>query len=145
VMATWTLWIAAAETGLLSLIFSRPPITSLHPSTVLAVLWLGVVGSALGYVLYFFIIQSWGASRATLVTFVLPVVGLSLGAIFLGETLDWRILVGSALVVLGVVLASLLKSPARRNHPAVQDRQESLLSPASPGSVQPPVSPHRER
>src|SRR5205823_1129101 len=72
VLATWTLWIAAAETGLLSLVFSRPPIMSLHPSTLLAVLWLGVVGSALGYVLYFFIIQSWGASRATLVTFVLP-------------------------------------------------------------------------
>jgi drug/metabolite transporter (DMT)-like permease len=34
-------------------------------------------------------------------------VGLTLGVIFLGETLDWRILAGSVLVVTGIVLASI--------------------------------------
>jgi drug/metabolite transporter (DMT)-like permease len=110
-VATYTVWIGAAETALLSLIFSPPPTASLHPKTVLAVVWLGLLGSALAYLLNFFIISRWGASRATLVTYVIPIVGLTLGAIFLGETLDWRILAGSALVIVGIALASLIKRP----------------------------------
>jgi drug/metabolite transporter (DMT)-like permease len=109
-IATYALGITAVETGLISLIFSRPPLTSLHSSSLGAVIWLGLVGSALGYILYYVIIENWGASRGTLVTYMLPPVGLALGVIFLGEALTWRILAGSALVILGVVLAGLVRS-----------------------------------
>jgi drug/metabolite transporter (DMT)-like permease len=113
VVGFYTLAGASLETDILSLIFSRPPLTSLHPLTLFSVVWLGLLGSALGYILYFFIIESWGASRATLVTYMMPIVGLTLGAVVLSEVIDWRILVGSMLVVGGVVLASLIRRPAR--------------------------------
>jgi drug/metabolite transporter (DMT)-like permease len=106
-IATWAIWISALETGLLCLIFSRPALMSLNGETVLSILWLGVLGSALAYSLAFFILESWGAARYTLVAYTLPAVGLTLGAVFLGETLDWRILAGSALVVVGIVLAGI--------------------------------------
>lgn len=107
-IATFILAIAGAETVLLSLIFSPPPLAELHPKTLLAVVWLGALGSAVAYILAYFILASWGAARYTLVAYMLPMVGLSLGVVFLHETLDWRMLAGSALVILGVVLASMV-------------------------------------
>jgi len=106
-IATWALWIAAIEVTLLSLAFSPPHLTSQTFDSIFAVLWLGLLGSALAYALAFFILEHWGAARYTFVAFMLPVVGLTLGAIFLGEPVDWRILAGSLLVIAGIVLASL--------------------------------------
>jgi drug/metabolite transporter (DMT)-like permease len=121
-ISTYTLWFAGTEAVILSLIFSPPPLASLHPKTLLAVVWLGVLGSAVAYLLYYFIIMTWGASRATLVTYVVPAIGLVLGAIFLGEVVDWRILGGSVLVILGVGLAGLMGTRPRPS------REEEALS-----------------
>ncbi len=71
-------------------------------SAVGALLWLGVLGSCLAYIFYFFILQRWGATRTTLVTYLLPVVGVSAGALVLGELVDWRLLVGGLLILSGV-------------------------------------------
>ena len=60
------------------------------------------MGSCLAYILYFFVLQSWGATRATLVTYLLPIVGVSAGALVLGEVVDWRLLVGGLLILSGV-------------------------------------------
>ncbi len=73
------------------------------PLTWLAVVWLGLLGSCLAYLLFFYLINAWGPTRASLVTYVFPVIGLILGILFLGEVADWRLLVGSALVVGGVL------------------------------------------
>ncbi|HZS94773.1 MAG TPA: DMT family transporter [Chloroflexota bacterium] len=107
-LTTYTLTAAMIETVVISALFSRPPLPP-DPLSWFSTAWLGLLGSALGYVLYYFIIQSWGAARGTLVTYMLPVVGLALGAGILGESLGWRVLGGSALVILGVVLASLVR------------------------------------
>ena len=50
-----------------------------------AVLALGVLGSGIAYLLYFAIIASAGASRAILVTYLVPAFALVYGAIFLDE------------------------------------------------------------
>ncbi len=108
--ATYTVVIAAVETNVAALVAGFPNVTHLHGIPLLAVLWLGLLGSALAYGLYYFIMGNWGATRTTLVTYMLPAVGLTLGAVFLQEVVDWRILAGSALIVCGVVLASLVRS-----------------------------------
>jgi drug/metabolite transporter (DMT)-like permease len=119
-IATWAIWISALETVALTLIFSRPAILDLNGLTVLSVLWLGVLGSALAYSLAYFVLENWGAGRYTMVAYTLPAVGLTLGAIFLGETLDWRILAGSALVVVGIVLASVRVQSRRSSASSAQ-------------------------
>jgi len=122
-IATYTLCIAAAEVVLLSLVFSPPPVGSLHLKTLFSVVWLGALGSAIAYILAYYILASWGAARYTFVAYMLPMVGLALGAIYLGETLAWRTLAGSALVILGIVLASI---PGRS-----LSRQEEVRQPAT--------------
>ena len=57
-------------------------------SAWLAVAWLGVLGSAVAYLIYFRILNAWGVTRTTAVTYVMPIVGITLGVIILHETID---------------------------------------------------------
>lgn len=112
----YTVLFAALQVTVLSLIFSPPPFTSLRPESFLAVVWLGLLCSALAYVLHYTVIAGWGAARATFITYTTPVVGLLLGVAVLHEVLDWRIAVGSVMVVTGVLLGGVLgaRRAARR-------------------------------
>jgi len=81
--------------------------TSAPPAKVwLAVLALGVLGSGIAYLLYFAIIASAGASRAILVTYLVPAFALAYGAFFLDEAITAVALAGLALVLTGTALAT---------------------------------------
>lgn len=86
------------------------------PITWLALVWLGLLGSCVAYLLYFFLINTWGPTRASLVTYIFPVVGVILGVTFLDEVADWRLIIGTVLVVGGIGLVNL----RARGRPAVQ-------------------------
>ena len=79
-----------------------------------AVVWLGILGSCVAYLLFFYLNNVWGPTRASLVTYVFPVIGLFLGILFLNEVADWRLVVGSLLIVggIGVVNLNLKPKPA---------------------------------
>ncbi len=76
-----------------------------------AVLWLGVLGSCVAYILFFYLNNVWGPTRASLVTYVFPVIGLFLGILFLNEAADWRLAIGSLLVVGGIGVVNLKLKP----------------------------------
>jgi len=82
-------------------------------TTLGALLWLGLLGSCAAYVLYFFIIQQWGATRATLVTYLIPIVGVTAGVLLLNEVVGWRLLVGGLLILAGVGVVSRWRSVSR--------------------------------
>jgi drug/metabolite transporter (DMT)-like permease len=48
-----------------------------------------------------------GATVSTMVTYVFPVVGVTLGVVFLGELLEWRLALGTLLVVAGMTIVSV--------------------------------------
>jgi len=74
------------------------------PIVWIGLAWLGLLGSCVAYLLYFYLINTWGATRASLVTYVFPVVGLLLGITVLGEPADWRLWLGSLLVIAGILV-----------------------------------------
>lgn len=76
------------------------------PLTWVAIIWLGVMGVALAFILYFYLLHSVGPTRTVLVTYIFPLVGVVLGVIFLNEKLDWQLLVGAVLVIASVVLVN---------------------------------------
>ena len=76
------------------------------PSAWVAVMWVGILGSGVAYILFFGIMRAWGATRTTLVTYVLPIMGIALGVIVLDERLHPEEIVGTVLVLVGLVLAS---------------------------------------
>ena len=73
---------------------------------IAAVVALGALGSGLAYLLYFTLIASAGASRAILVTYLVPAFALVYGAIFLDEEITTSALVGLALILGGTALAT---------------------------------------
>jgi drug/metabolite transporter (DMT)-like permease len=81
-------------------------ITPPNVTALIAVVWLGTLGSGLAYVLYFQLLKAWGATRSTLVTYAMPIVGLALGVIILGERIDLQIVAGSALIIGGIALVN---------------------------------------
>jgi len=76
-----------------------------------AILWLGVLGSCAAYMMFFYLINAWGPTRASMVTYVFPVVGLVLGILFLHEPADWRLVVGALLIVGGIGVVNVKPRP----------------------------------
>ncbi len=74
--------------------------------TWIALIWLGLLGSCLAYILYFTLLHRIGPTRATTVTYLIALVGVALGVMFLNERLDWRLAMGAALVVSGIALVN---------------------------------------
>jgi len=87
----------------MSYIVERPDQLA-NPSLVtgLAIVCLGVFCTALGYLLYFRILSSSGATNVVLVTFLVPVTAAFLGWLILGEQLHGRYVTGMVLIGLGL-------------------------------------------
>lgn len=69
-----------------------------------AVLGLALLSTAFAYILYFRIVAAAGATNASLVTLIVPVSGIVLGALFLGERLAWFELAGMGLIACGLLV-----------------------------------------
>jgi drug/metabolite transporter (DMT)-like permease len=80
----------------------------------LAVLWLGLLGSGLAFLIFFRLLANWDATRTSMVAYLIPVFGLVLGAAVLGERVDAALVVGTGLIVGGIALVNLRRAPARR-------------------------------
>lgn len=101
-------------------LIEKPPVFStdglmglLTGRSLFAVIWLGVLGSGIAYLLHFYLVQTWGATRASLVTYVIPVIGFVLGVVVLDEPVTWRLFLGGILVVGGVILVNLRRCKSR--------------------------------
>ncbi len=73
---------------------------------VASVVVLGVAGTAIAYILYFGLILGAGASKAILVTYLVPAMALVYGAVFLDEAVTSVALAGLTLVLAGVALGT---------------------------------------
>lgn len=92
-------WTAATQVG-------EPGRLPALPITWVALLWLGLLGSCVAYLLYYSLLHSVGATRAVMVTYIFPVVGVALGVLFLNELADWHLLVGGILVVASIAVVN---------------------------------------
>jgi drug/metabolite transporter (DMT)-like permease len=87
----------------LALLVDRPWSLPVPPAGALAsVVALGLLSTAVAYVLYYRILATAGATNLLLVTLLIPVSAILLGAVFLDETLSARQLAGMALIALGL-------------------------------------------
>jgi drug/metabolite transporter (DMT)-like permease len=72
-----------------------------------AVITLGVVNTFIAYTMYYSVVQTLGAARASLVTYIVPLVGLVLGALILKEQVDARLLLGAVFIIGGIGIVNL--------------------------------------
>jgi drug/metabolite transporter (DMT)-like permease len=107
VVAVGNLTFGALYIWIFALVSGADPALPSQGDSIIAVLWLGLLGSFFAFVLLYYLIARLEATVATMVTYLFPVVGVTLGVVFLDEVLDARLLIGTALVVVGIVVVSL--------------------------------------
>jgi drug/metabolite transporter (DMT)-like permease len=96
VSASAVMWLGAGT-------LESPVVIPHLPMTWVALLWLGVLASGIAFVMMYYLLHEIGPTRATMVTYLLPLGGVVLGVVFLNEELSRQLAMGS-LLILGSIL-----------------------------------------
>ncbi len=83
--------------------------------TWVALLFLGILGSGLAFVLSYYLLHEIGPTRTSMVTYLFPLGGVILGVAFLDEKLSWQLLVGAVLIVLSLIVANMRPRKQEQN------------------------------
>jgi drug/metabolite transporter (DMT)-like permease len=76
------------------------------PLSYLAFAFLGLLGSFYASITWYSLLNEIGPSRVSMITYSFPLVGVALGAIVLHETVDWRLLFGGLLILVGIIIVN---------------------------------------
>ena len=99
VSATAIMWMAAPVL--------ESPLKIPHlPVSWIAVLWLGVLGSGLALIIWYYLLHEIGPTRTGMVTYIFPLGGVVLGVIFLEEHLSWQLALGALLIISSIVVVN---------------------------------------
>ena len=121
--AAFQVTFAMLITGTMALLLEHPWTVRPDLAGLVAIAWLGILGSGLAYLAFFRLLSRWGATRTAAVAYLLPVVGIVLGAVMLGEPIDARTISGTLLIIGGVALVNsglgrqVVLAPASRVQP----------------------------
>jgi drug/metabolite transporter (DMT)-like permease len=104
-----------AVTTVLAIPIAAPSLPSMHLAlpSMASVIALGVGGSGLAYLLYYYINNTLGPVRATGVTILVPMTAVLWGVVLLGETLSLPIVIGMAVILAGIVLTNVNRPAGR--------------------------------
>ena len=89
------------------------------PVSYVAFAWLGLLGSFVASILWYQLLNEIGPSRVSMTTYLLPLIGITLGAVVLHEQVDWRLLAGGALIILGIIVVNRKAIQSKLARPAV--------------------------
>lgn len=103
--AVGALFISTPLAAMMWLLFDGTlPVTEWQISSLVAIVYLGVFGSLIGLVAYFYILQQLPASTVALMTLIAPVIAIALGRYLNNETTSANLLIGASCVLSGLVL-----------------------------------------
>lgn len=80
------------------------PYEQWQPRALWSIAYLGIVGSLLGFLAYFYVLKRLDASTVSLITMVTPVIAIALGAWLNDERISNDLVVGAALIILGLAV-----------------------------------------
>ena len=102
-------------TVLFAIPLAAPSIQAVHVdvTSMAAVIALGAGGTGIAYLLYYYVMNTLGAVRAAGVTLLVPVTAVFWGVLLLHEAVSLPIVVGMAVILVGIVLTNL-RRPANR-------------------------------
>jgi drug/metabolite transporter (DMT)-like permease len=116
-----------APAGLASLPHSVP-----SGKVIASIAVLGVACTAVALAVMFALIAEAGPSRASIVTYINPIIAVALGVTFLGEGLGPGAIAGLLLILAGSWLATGGRPPGRRARVAFESRADGLPRPSTP-------------
>ncbi len=96
---------------------------------------LAILATLLAYTLYSALIQNWGASRATMIGYTVPVIAITIGAVSNAEPITITLILGTLLIVGGVALTDFgasIRKPAQPT-PVAPRKQTICADPSCRG------------
>jgi drug/metabolite transporter (DMT)-like permease len=106
VPAVFQVGFALVIIAVLAVTIEKPLEVRWSTDAVIAVVWLGLLGSGLAYLVQFRLLSRIGATGTAQLSYLLPVVGLISGAVMFNEKIDAIVIAGTALVLGGVALVN---------------------------------------
>jgi len=97
---------ASAVMWLGAFVFESPVQVPQLGITWLALLFMGVLGSGLAFMMAFYLIHEIGPTRMSMVTYLFPLGGVILGVTFLREQLTWQVIAGAVIIISSLVIAN---------------------------------------
>jgi drug/metabolite transporter (DMT)-like permease len=70
----------------------------------LSILYLALLGSAIGFPLYFYLLKKLTPERVAIITLITPITALLLGAVFNGEVISSKVWTGTVLIITGLAI-----------------------------------------
>jgi drug/metabolite transporter (DMT)-like permease len=108
---------AGVVMGAVAFLVERQLPLVLDARSVGAILYLAILGSAVTFTVYYWLLAKMKATSLALTSYLIPIVAVAVGALAFDEPLRPRLLAGSALVLVGVVVVN-----QRRHAPADADQ-----------------------
>ena len=88
----------------LYILTGEPLPTAVPTRALLSIVYLGMIGSVLGFALYYYVLRHVEATRVALITLITPVLALMLGHLLNGEALQTEAMLGTAAILSGLLL-----------------------------------------
>jgi drug/metabolite transporter (DMT)-like permease len=108
VSATAVMWLAA-------ILFESPVEIPQLNITWISLLFLGILGSGVAFIMLYYLIHEIGPTRTSMVTYLFPLGGVILGVAFLDEELSWQLVAGAVLIILSLVVANIQPQKQERS------------------------------
>jgi drug/metabolite transporter (DMT)-like permease len=119
---TWLVLGIASSVLVFANLFNPTPIpTMVSSNAIIALLFLGIFSTGLGYICRYYLINKIGFSYYALSVNLVPIFGVFMGVVFLGELLTWQMLAALILIVTGMIVARLSPLPATAKPAAKSD------------------------
>ncbi|MBX9859556.1 MAG: EamA family transporter [Sphingomonas sp.] len=105
--------LGAALDGAIAWSLTGPPVIEMRIGYLVGIVYLGVIASAVAFTLYFGILRVIGPAKAAYSSVIVPVIAMLLSTLFEGYHWSGLAVAGSALAMLGLVIALRARRPAR--------------------------------
>jgi drug/metabolite transporter (DMT)-like permease len=100
---TGTLLVAATLLIIIWFIFGMKIPAEIPVRTGLSIFYLAIIGSVLGFLLFYYVLKRIEAMRVSLITLITPVFALLLGHLINNEPLTWKIMISCSLILSGLL------------------------------------------
>jgi drug/metabolite transporter (DMT)-like permease len=100
--------------SLIGFILERTSEIQVNLRVAVAVIYLGAVGSALAFALYFWLLQKWSAVSLSVIVYIIPIVALFVDYLVLSELIHPRAILGMMIIFSGVAFVQLESKPWKR-------------------------------
>ena len=100
---------------LIGIIFEGNPLSFRWTGmAVVCLFYLAIVGTVFAFLMYYWLVQHMDVTNTMLIALVTPIIAVLLGIVVLDEELNWRTLVGGAMIIAGIGMMVLKRRAMRR-------------------------------